>query len=85
MPRRKLAEPNVRWDLYIPTTLAAQVELVLMDPLRSRAKFGARSELISSLLRDWLAKSSVGQGSNLTPDAHGDTIHTLTMHKGNAT
>lgn len=45
--------PTVRWDLYIASDLAATVELLLTDPARQRVKYGARSELIESLLRKW--------------------------------
>jgi hypothetical protein len=48
------AVPTQRWDLYIPSDLAAAVELLLTDPVRARVKYGARSELIEGLLRRWL-------------------------------
>jgi hypothetical protein len=38
----------------IPSTLAAQVELILFDPLRGKTGFGTRSRLVSQLLKDWL-------------------------------
>ena len=52
--RKPDADPSVRWDLYIPSTLAASVELLLKDPVRQKVKYGARSELIEELLRGWI-------------------------------
>lgn len=46
--------PSTRWDVYLPVDIAAQIELLLLDPVRQKVKHGARSELIAQLLRDWL-------------------------------
>ena len=39
----------------IPAALAAEVDLLLEDPLTKRRKYGALSKLLESLLRNWLA------------------------------
>lgn len=57
-PRNKV--PRIKWDVYIRQDLAAQIELLLADPMRERVKYGARGELIESLLEEWLQKQRAG-------------------------
>ena len=52
--RKPYSEARVQWKLYLPETIAAEVELLLLDPLRDRVKYGARNELVEKLLRKWL-------------------------------
>jgi hypothetical protein len=52
--RKPNAVPTVEWKLHIQADLAAEIEMLLLDPARERAKYGARSELIHQLLRQWL-------------------------------
>ena len=54
--RKPYAEPRVAWKIYLPQQLAAQVELLLLDPMREKVKYGARNELLEGLLRDWLER-----------------------------
>lgn len=54
--RKPLTDPPVEWKVSLPSSLAAQIELVLLDPLMMKAGYGKRSALIASLLRDWLKK-----------------------------
>lgn len=56
MGRRKYTIRRVRWHLQIPETLAAEVELLLLDPFWQQPKWGAKSELVTQLLQDWLNK-----------------------------
>lgn len=53
--RPKHAVPPVEWKNSLPSDLAAQVELLLKDPMRDKPRYGARSVLIEKLLRAWLA------------------------------
>lgn len=55
MARRKHTEEKVEWHAYIPKTLAAEVELLLLDPFFQTTKYGAKSELTTKLLTDWVA------------------------------
>lgn len=57
--RKPYSEIRVQWKLYLPLSLAAEVELLLLDPLREKVKYGARNELIEKLLREWLEKQKV--------------------------
>ncbi len=46
--------PRIPWRVYIRTDLAAEVELLLLDPLRAKVRYGSRGELIESLLAEWI-------------------------------
>jgi len=63
--RRALTTPNIDWKIRIPQPLAAEVELILLDPLRGEVKYGERSQLIESLLRDWVDEKR--NKADLTP------------------
>ena len=54
--RPPLAEPRVAWKLYIRSTLAAEVELLLLDPMREKIKYGERNRLVEELLEAWIAE-----------------------------
>lgn len=47
---------NTLWRVYIPQEIAAQIELRLADPLRDRPTYGARSQLVTSLLIRYLSE-----------------------------
>ena len=44
------------WTLSLPLPLVAEVELHLLDPFTRKVSYGARTELIQTLLREWLEK-----------------------------
>jgi len=46
--------PPIEWSISLPSDLAAQVELLLLDPMRGKPKVGARSKLIEQLRRGWI-------------------------------
>lgn len=56
MPRgkKKLLEPTISWEVQVPRSLSCEAELLLTDPLTGKVKYGAKSKLLNSLLRDWL-------------------------------
>lgn len=54
MARRKHTDPRVKWHVYIPGSLAGEIELILLDPLLGQPKHGAKSELVTELLQRWL-------------------------------
>lgn len=54
MPRPKLSEPKIPVTIYLPQSLYMQLELVTMDLSRGRGKYGVRSRLVESLIRQWL-------------------------------
>lgn len=53
--RKANAIPTVEWKFHIQADLAAEVEMLLLDPARDKAKYGARSDLLHLLLRNWVA------------------------------
>jgi len=56
--RKPKADPPVRWELSLPLSLATEIELALLDPLRGKVAHGARTDLVTMLLRQWLASQS---------------------------
>lgn len=70
--RKPLAIPTVEWKHWIPVDLAAEVELLLKDPVRDKVKYGARGELLTQLLRKWVdeQRQMVEVASTLEPDDH---------------
>lgn len=61
--RPKKHDTPVSWYVSIPSSLAAEVELILLDPLTGRPRFGERSQLVELLLRDWVEKMRLTSGA----------------------
>ena len=57
--RPSLLIPTTEWKVRVPVDLAAKADLIHLDPIRGRLTYGARSELITILLREYLASLSV--------------------------
>lgn len=55
MPRPRHEVRPHDWKLSIPQDLAAEVDLRLWDPVLQKPRYGGRSELVTTLLRQWLA------------------------------
>lgn len=54
--RPSLLIPTTEWKVRVPVDLAAKADLIHLDPIRGRLTYGARSELITILLREYLDK-----------------------------
>lgn len=54
--RKPLDEPSVPWKCQIPEKLAMRVELLLLDPVKGAPIYGARSALVTQLLRAYMAQ-----------------------------
>lgn len=54
--RKPLIIPRRRVDLYIRVDLLAEVELMILDPVRDKAKYGQRSMYIEKLIEEDLNK-----------------------------
>lgn len=54
MPRPPNIIPSTRWSISLPEDLAAEIELVLADPLTNKVTYATRSKLLETLLRQWL-------------------------------
>lgn len=59
MPRPKKIDYCVHVSVRIPTSIMSLVELELYSELIGKVPFGAKSELVESLLRDWLKSRGV--------------------------
>lgn len=46
---------TVHWTLSLPEPLAAELELLMLDPMLGKPKVGARSALVEGLIREWIA------------------------------
>lgn len=66
--------PELRADvkLSMPASLVAEVDLLLVDPLTKKPKYGARSKLTAALWQNWLAHM---KGDN--PQSPAPTIEQL--------
>ena len=53
--RKPLLIPTEAWKCQIPIDIAAKIDLLLLDPVRGVPVYGARSELVTRLLREYLA------------------------------
>lgn len=52
--RPALLTPTVEWKLRIPVDLAVKADMLSLDPVRGTPAYGARSALITRLLREHL-------------------------------
>ena len=63
--RPSLLIPTVEWKVRVPVDLAAKADLLSLDPVRGTIAYGARSALITQLLRDHLdGLAKEGQSMN---------------------
>lgn len=61
---------KVGYKVYIPTTLMADIRLLLLDPFHNQIKHGALTQLVEGLLNSWVQRQkgrAVDQFS-MTPD-----------------
>ena len=61
--RPELQHPKTAWKVHVDSRLAAEIEILLADPLRGKAAYGERGSLIEQLLRQWVE----GQRKGATP------------------
>ena len=48
MARQKNRIPSVAWKVYIPEPIAAQYDLLTMDPVTGNSPKGSKSELVAA-------------------------------------
>lgn len=68
--RPSLLIPTTEWKVRVPIDLAAKADLLHLDPIRGNLKYGARSELITILLREYL--DNLGKSGDSTDSINGD-------------
>ena len=65
--RKPRAIPRRSRHLYIREDIAATVDLILLDPLREKVKYGKWSDLVETLLRNWIAEQRTGRQAAIVP------------------
>lgn len=58
MRHKTLIEP-VRYKISLPPDLSEEIEKRMFDPVLQRRKYGAISDLITKLLKDWVEANPV--------------------------
>lgn len=53
--RKAYSTPTVEWKCRIPVDLATKIDMLQLDPVAGRIAYGARSALITQLLRAYLS------------------------------
>lgn len=66
MSRHRRPDAPMRLHVILPQSLFARFELLLHDPIRGKARYGERSAIIESLLREWVAAREQEQA--VTPE-----------------
>lgn len=51
--------PTTEWKLHLPVPLVAKIDLLLSDPVTGKPVYGARSKLITELLRAYLSQKGI--------------------------
>ena len=65
MPRRTASDTLTYRKIGIRGSIAGQVDLLLLDPVRRKPSYGAWSKLVNQLLAEWLQKQ---QNPGAKPD-----------------
>lgn len=68
--RPALLTPTVEWKVRVPVDLAAKADLLHLDPVRGTITYGARSALVTQLLREHL--DSLGKSGEDGHSINGD-------------
>lgn len=55
--RKPHNDPPVKVHLSLPTSIVAKIELLLFDPVRGQMRYGGMSDLVKSLLNQWIEKN----------------------------
>lgn len=64
--RRKVE--STKWRISIPNVLALDIDLMLYNPALGKPIYGARSQLITDLLEQYMAKIKRGEETYVQPD-----------------
>lgn len=58
--RKPRTIPRIGKRVYIRQDIMATVDLILLDPMREKVKYGKWSDLLEALLRNWVAEQRSG-------------------------
>lgn len=64
--RKPRAIPRSEKHIRIREDIMATVDLLLLDPMRAKVKYGKRSDLIEDLLRQWIDEQRADAGERVT-------------------
>lgn len=62
MSRKRADEPYVQQKVNLPATLAARFSLLHWDPVSRKVKYGSFSEVITTLLADYVNRTEAERG-----------------------
>jgi hypothetical protein len=57
----KRAERTIAKKVYLPESLAGTIDLLLVDDMRRKPRYGAFSQLVTKLLNEYLAQLKSAQ------------------------
>lgn len=75
-----------KWKISLPATISATIDNLLMDPLRQKPRYSARSKLVEQLLRRYIRENNITLHSppltdeaitSINPEEQADATHTL--------
>lgn len=72
--RRPHIVPTTDWKIRIPVDIAAKIDLICLDPVKGTPAYGARSELVTRLLREYLSTLSSEKGVDKLGEGGDDSI-----------
>jgi len=75
--RKPRAIPRRSRHIYLREDIAATVDLILLDPMREKVKYGKWSDLVEALLRTWISEQRRGGQDKFESGFHAgwDTCH----------
>jgi hypothetical protein len=81
--RKALSTPTVEWKCRIPIDLAVKIDMLHLDPVKGTPEYGARSALITSLIREYLNKRErVASIDRLLLESDNVPMNSTTPHEG---
>lgn len=84
MPRRKFSDTRHQITVQLPESVLAPIDLLLLDPVKGKVKFGARSALITRLLREYLAAREYGERNMRLYCVHSSSAGTQVVRAGSS-
>jgi hypothetical protein len=62
--RKKLLDRPIDVHVTLPSSVVAQLEILLADPLTGKPKHGSRAKLITRLVKQWIAEQQREESSS---------------------
>lgn len=77
--RRPNTIPTVDWKCHVALPLAVKADLLLMDPLTHKLRYGARSALVNQLLLEWLNAKGAQLSADILKELNDGTDDALAL------